>query len=75
MTNKPNHPPIHSRPNRFVALAALAAVLTWQAFSPAPAAAELSEEPIVFDVHLVQARVAARDAIAAARAPGRSRDT
>ncbi len=69
MTNTSNHPPKHSRPNRFAALSALAAVLTWQAFSPAPAAAEHSEEPIVFDVHLVQAGVAARDAIAAARAP------
>ncbi len=69
MTNKSNHPPEHSRPNRFAALSALAAVLIWQAFTPTPAAAQLSEEPIVFDVHLVQAGVAARDAIAAARAP------
>ena len=79
--NMTNHPTNHNHPRRpaaastthrsrrLAALATLAAALAWQAFLPAHAAAQLSEEPIVFDVHLVQAGVAARDAIAAAPAP------
>ena len=81
MTNKPIHPPLHShlrrpatvgtpaRPRPLARLTTLAAALAWQAFAATPAAAQLSEQPIVFDVHLVQAGAAARDAIAAARAP------